>query len=277
MLENHSGLARAQSEQLEQRLTQLFCGPAKDDEYRLDPGKVRIVIDLERPWQQCQDCTSLSPVTILGRCINCGSNRVEALDPRTNQYIRSRKGFFREPVERCLEGKARPVHICAEEHTAQLSHRDEGVVHATTERHELRFQDIVLDQTQDDGPIDVLSCTTTMEVGVDIGSLVAIGLRNVPPQRENYQQRAGRAGRRGSAVSTVLTFSQEGPHDSYYYANPHKIISDPPRKPKVHVKNPRIARRHVQPTFCRRSSTRHSIAASSRPAVAAAGSIPPSA
>src|SRR5439155_17608633 len=140
-----------------------------------------------------------------------------------------------------LSDRARLRSISVEEHTAQLSNRDNARVHATTEQFELRFRDVQIEAR--DRPIDVLSCTTTMEVGVDIGSLVAVGLRNVPPQRENYQQRAGRSGRRGSAVSTVVTYGQGGPHDSHYFNHPDLIVSGSPRLPLVKTDNPKVARR----------------------------------
>lgn len=226
-------------------LLENFCGPEINGRYFLDPNKLNVQVGLNDEWFQCQDCTFLSPVCLLNSCSNCGGDRVLRLDPHSDEYLKSRKGFWRNSMGECLAARERPSHVCAEEHTAQLSFRDKGEVYATTEEFELRFQDIVLEGRENEGPIDVLSCTTTMEVGVDIGSLVAVGLRNVPPQRENYQQRAGRAGRRGSAVSTVVTYSQEGPHDGYYYAHPAEMVSGTPRRPILHVSNPRIARRHV--------------------------------
>ena len=213
-----------------------------DDSGRLllpDSLQVRIAID--ETWLQCALCGHVQLKPYIGACANCGR---KALEPRApdHPYMTARKGFFREPLRAVLGGQ-RPIHLTAEEHTAQLSQRDAGVVYATTEEFELRFQDVPL------GPkkpaVDVLSCTTTMEVGIDIGSLTAVGLRTVPPLRENYQQRAGRAGRRGTSVSSVLTFAQGGAHDAHYFANPEAMISGAPREPRIKSDNRRLARRHI--------------------------------
>ncbi|MDV7212797.1 DEAD/DEAH box helicase [Azotobacter beijerinckii] len=215
-----------------------------DSVWFLSPNSVRLVVDLSHVWTQCPDCTALMPFALSGDiCLACGSQGTMSIDPSSSKYVQARKGFWRLPVWEALKPGARLSNLSVEEHTAQLSNRDRSKVHATTELYELRFQDVLVNEK--DRPIDVLSCTTTMEVGVDIGSLVAVALRNVPPQRENYQQRAGRAGRRGSSVSTVVTYSQNGPHDSHYFLNPANIVAGPPRTPEVKVDNEKIARRHV--------------------------------
>ena len=79
--------------------------------------------------------------------------------------------------------------------------------------------------------IDLLSVTTTMEVGVDIGDLKAVFQANMPPQRFNYQQRVGRAGRRGQAFALVLTVCRSKSHDLTYFRNPQRITRDPPPPP----------------------------------------------
>lgn len=207
----------------------------------LDPNKVMLVLALDTNWWQCTSCGLLQHEAFGGHCIWCGASSLEERTP-DHPYMTSRKGYFREALRKVLRGGT-PHHLTAEEHTAQLSHRDVGSVYATTEEYELRFQDISLDR--DKPPIDILSCTTTMEVGIDIGSLTAVGLRNVPPQRENYQQRAGRAGRRGSAISTVVTYAQGGAHDNYYFNHPEEIVSGEPRLPMINIDNRRLVRRHI--------------------------------
>lgn len=198
----------------------------------------------EVDWYQCGQCASISPADWWGHCPTCLASALTAVRPGATEYLRARKAFFRDPVNDVLGGRSNPFNLSVEEHTAQLNYRDVDDASTTIEDYERRFRDILV--SPNDTSIDVLSSTTTMEVGIDIGSLVAVGLRNVPPLRQNYQQRAGRAGRRGTAVSTVVTYAQNSPHDSHYFENPESIIAGEPSLPGVDTENPKIIERHIR-------------------------------
>jgi hypothetical protein len=108
------------------------------------------------------------------------------------------------------------------------------------------FQDICLPAPEEiltTDAVDLLSVTTTMEAGVDIGSLLAVMMANMPPMRFNYQQRVGRAGRRGTGLSVALTLCRGRSHDDYYFQRPDRITSDPPPQPYVDMRREAILRR----------------------------------
>ena len=126
------------------------------------------------------------------------------------------------------------VQVRAEEHSGQVSGADRRDI-------ELRFRDAA-------DPLNVLICTPTMELGIDIGHLNAVMLRNVPPSPSHYAQRAGRAGRSGQP-SLITVFagvgSARGPHDQYFYRFPERMISGAIAVPRFRLDNRDLVRAHI--------------------------------
>lgn len=119
--------------------------------------------------------------------------------------------------------------MVAQEHSAQLNKDD-------LKRHQDAFAA---------GRINQLNCSTTMEMGVDIGAISLVALTNVPPYPHNYLQRAGRAGRGGQGQSLVWTIAGSGSHDILAWNNPLKWVEGTSHRPHVSLDSSRIVQRHV--------------------------------
>ena len=205
---------------------------------------VRVALGEDPAWT-CPVCRRHHLHASAGICTNCRSRLNE--EPNT---ICSELWQQNHLAWAAAHGR-KPIRIHCEELTAQTDNQPErqrlfrGMIVS------LPGQERQLSKIVDE--IDALSVTTTMEVGVDIGNLQAVMLANMPPMRFNYQQRVGRAGRRGQAFAFVLTLCRGRSHDEYHFANPQGITSDLPPVPFLTMGHSRIVKRILAKECLRRA------------------------
>ncbi len=173
---------------------------------------------------------------ILYRCNRCGKNvqyNIKMICPQFRCQGRleiiTAKDYRNDPYYSNMYNKEKLIPMISKEHTGQLNRDAAGSIQAKFEI----------------GEINILSCTTTFELGVDVGELEAILLRNVPPETSNYIQRAGRAGRRTSSTAFSVTYARRSSHDLNYFNNPAEIINGKIKSPYIELSNDKIASRHV--------------------------------
>ncbi|MFZ5810004.1 MAG: DEAD/DEAH box helicase [Chloroflexota bacterium] len=192
--------------------------------YRLRHDMWEVIPTLQSTsgWYVCEKCGNLTAFQVQGVCPTYGCQG--ALYPLTPDHPTICDNLYRYNYT-----EESPIPLKAAEHTAQWKPEKAAEV-------QQRFIT---------GDINVLSCSTTFEMGVDVGDLNAILLRNMPPSTANYVQRAGRAGRRTESPSLVVTFAQRRSHDLTFYAEPERMIAGKLRPPVVPLKNDKIIRRHL--------------------------------
>ena len=211
-------------------LTKPECGNSccmvdknKDGTYVLPAKYIQIQIagDTEAKWYRCTKCGKISQFHRNGICtsIRC-SGRVEVINPS----ILNEENHF---AQLYFSDRMSPLFI--KEHTAQLSKKESA-----------EYQEQFIKKE-----INALSCSTTFEMGVDVGDLETVFLRDVPPLPSNYAQRAGRAGRSVNAAAYALTFAKLSSHDLSFFKEPKKMINGTILPPLFKVDNEKIVKRHI--------------------------------
>ncbi|MDJ0412832.1 DEAD/DEAH box helicase [Rhodococcus opacus] len=200
----------------------------------------RLVIRHSAQEWKCARCTRRHLVAGSGICTRCGAMLPEGFEP---------VGALEQDYYawKALEQNGR-FRLATAELTGQTDRVD-------AQSRQLRFQGVFIDgepAPRADG-LDLLSVTTTMEAGVDIGSLESVVLANMPPSRFNYQQRVGRAGRRSSPTASSLTVCRGRSHDEHYFMQPDVIANEPTPAPYLTLGRPEIFTRVLRSEVLRRA------------------------
>lgn len=174
----------------------------------------------ETPFYQCDVCGKTTVCNCLDQCVTlkCGGTLrpIDRESVQDNHYAK----LYRS-------AQMAPLHM--KEHTAQLGREQQQA-----------YQEMFINKQ-----LNALSCSTTFEMGVDVGDLETVYLRNMPPSPANYVQRAGRAGRGKNAASFSLTYAKLSSHDFTYYKNPVDMIRGKIGVPLFTVQNEKVTLRHI--------------------------------
>lgn len=169
------------------------------------------------------------------KCTTCGKSHSKLLPTRLcPEYRCSGKtiesGIEKDNYDVVQYTQMSFVPLKSSEHSAQVSKEDRQEI-------EREFKKI-------NGRYNCLVCTPTLELGVDLGKLEMVLLRNAPPAPSNYAQRAGRAGRR-HRIAVIFTYCQKTAHDRYFFDKPNKMIGGEIRLPAFSMNNDLLVRKHA--------------------------------
>ena len=212
---------------IQQQLLNSQAGISASGNLALDPNKLYLMLpSAKNQGYRCDRCNAFYLHPAAGFCPECNSRTSTNKNPQ-QLTAGTPTGDFDYYTYLSSEKSGQPFRMNAAELTGQTD-RDERT------KRQRWFQDIFInDEIARVQGIDLLSVTTTMEAGVDIGALLAVMMANMPPRRFNYQQRVGRAGRRSAGVALAVTFCRGRSHDDFYFQRPESITGDPPPPPYV--------------------------------------------
>ena len=196
----------------------------KDGIFRVNLKKIILKSITKDNLYICPECKTVTPFNIKNICIKSLNNCKGKLEQWDNYEEELKDNHYK-----ILYETTPLLPLRAEEHTAQIKAD--------------RAKEVQNDFQK--GLINVLSCSTTFEMGIDLGSLETVFMRNVPPTTSNYTQRAGRAGRGKDSSAFVLTYCINTSHDLNYFADPIKMINGKVNPPCFDINNEKIMLRHI--------------------------------